>query len=117
MEDRALSELSPTVVRRAMRLSVDWPGRCRFGASSDWADCRLVDLSITGVALRFDVSPPDGGPVTVEFTPPDGGDGFLLRGAIKNRRPCGTVVGVAFDHLALNDELSLAALLTVLATR
>src|SRR5262245_15562735 len=62
MVDRAFTP------RRAKRYEVHWPARIRRNdATSEWIDCRTVNLSVSGVLLRAQLELPIGERVEVEI--------------------------------------------------
>ncbi len=104
--------------RRAPRQAVAWLGRCRFGSSGGWIDCRVVDVSILGAAVEIVGFAPIGtGPLTVEIYPLAGEQSsVVLRCEVRNRRvgERGTItLGVEFvPALDEHDLARVGALLT-----
>ena len=62
--------------------------RYRMGPGSPWVPCRLVDLARNGAAIELlDRSVPPRGRLDVDVRPgPEGVEGFVLAGEVRNVR-------------------------------
>lgn len=86
--------------RRAERFPTpDWSGRYRIADESIWHDCRVVDLSLTGVALEVEHLPAartdDPIRVEVELHGPSHDAPLIRLGGVIRRRNR-SVIGVQF---------------------
>ncbi|MFA5884001.1 MAG: PilZ domain-containing protein [Acidimicrobiia bacterium] len=74
--------------RREARQRGSWDARYRMGAGSAWVACRLVDLARNGAAIELiDRSLPPQGRIDVDVRPgPEGVEGFVLAGEVRNVR-------------------------------
>jgi hypothetical protein len=100
--------------RRRTRHTVEWIVRYSLGASREWRECRLVDLSETGATIEpsgpiDDESP--SGEIAIQFQlPEDITRPFALLGNIRHVTPTseGDIrLGIEFKHLTPRDVMLL----------
>jgi PilZ domain len=100
--------------RRRTRHTVQWIVKYSLGASREWRECRLVDLSETGATIEpsgpiDDESP--SGEIAIQFQlPEDITRPFALLGNIRHMTPTseGDIrLGVEFKHLTPRDMMLL----------
>ncbi len=100
--------------RRAPRFAVDWTASYRLAASQQWRPCRVIDLTLTGIAIEpFDLRDDDplSGSVEIHFgLPEDIPEVFELLGTIRHRTRTaeGRIhLGIEFKNLTTLDAMAL----------
>lgn len=103
--------------RRAPRHTVEWSASYRIGASTQWRPCRVINLTLTGIAIEpFDVCDDDllSGTIEIHFgLPEDIPEVFELIGDIRHRTraPGGRIhLGIEFKDLTTLDTMALEEL-------
>jgi hypothetical protein len=57
----------PVVDEELMPRAVDWRARYRLDPAARWADCRLLDITLTGAEIELSEELPVGGPAEQPF--------------------------------------------------
>jgi hypothetical protein len=100
--------------RRAPRHAVNWTASYRFGSAAQWRPCRVIDLTLTGIAIEpFDLRDDDplSGRVEIHLGLPDDiPEVFELLGNIRHRTrtSAGRIhLGIEFKDLTTLDAMTL----------
>lgn len=105
--------------RRINRQPASWVGSCRLAGepAASWRECRVVDISILGVAITFDRAAPSellpGRLIFVDISADGGIRNVCLEGEIKNVAPTtngGVRAGIGFIRVSEKDRAISAVL-------
>jgi len=107
-----MSERARKTRRLSTRRDADWAARCCFAAAEDWVDGRVLNASMTGVAVRVEEGAASTGSVTVDLLPTPQ-TRLRLQGDIRHVQVVegATVLGIEFPTLTPEESATLAGLL------
>jgi len=109
---RSMSELARKTRRLATRRDADWAARCCFAPAEDWIDGRVVNASMSGVALQVSNGAPQTGSVTIDMRPTRRAR-LRVRGDIRHAQTVGDrmILGIEFTALTPDESAALAKML------